>query len=98
MWRDEPQAFMLAAASQTPLDLFAKLKYGSEGHPGLWYLLLWPVTLFTTDFGMQASQLLIAITIWVLIWRASPFTTAEKLRFPKASQHCYGNHAKSPER
>jgi len=32
MWRDELQAFMVAAASNTPLDLFAKLKY--EGHPG----------------------------------------------------------------
>jgi hypothetical protein len=80
MWRDELQAFMLAAASQTPLDLFAKLKYGTEGHPGLWYLLLWLVTRFTTDpIWMQASQLLIAIAIWLLIWRASPFTTAEKL-------------------
>ena len=68
MWRDELQAFMLAAASQTPLDLFAKLKYGAEGHPGLWYLLLWLVTRFTTDpIWMQASQLLIAIAIWLLI-------------------------------
>ena len=97
MWRDELQAFMLAE-SQTPL-IFSQNSNMVEGHPGLWYLLLWPVTLFTTDpIGMQASQLLIVITIWVLIWRASPFTTAEKLRFPKASQHCYGNHAKSPER
>ena len=47
MWRDELQAFMVAAASNTPLDLFAKLKY--EGHPGLWHLLLWVVTRFTTD-------------------------------------------------
>lgn len=39
MWRDELQAFMLAKASRTPLELFAKLQY--EGHPGLWHLLLW---------------------------------------------------------
>jgi hypothetical protein len=37
MWRDELQAFMLAKASRTPLEPFAKLQY--EGHPGLWHLL-----------------------------------------------------------
>ena len=71
MWRDELQAFMVAAASNTPLDLFAKLKY--EGHPGLWHLLLWVVTRFTTDpVAMQALHLVIALGVWVLVWRLSP--------------------------
>ena len=43
MWRDEVQAFMLAAGSDTPLDLLARVHY--ENHPALWYLLLWVVTL-----------------------------------------------------
>jgi len=78
MWRDELQAFMLAAASSTPLDLFGNLKY--EGHPGLWHLLLWLITRFTSDpVAMQAAQLLIALGIWVLIWRVSPFRLFEKL-------------------
>ena len=77
MWRDEFQAFMLAAASSTPLDLFAKLKY--EGHPGLWHLVLWVITRFTADpLWMQVAQLLIALGIWVLVWRVSPFTKIEK--------------------
>jgi len=78
MWRDELQAFMVAAASNTPLDLFAKLKY--EGHPGLWHLLLWVVTRFTTDpVAMQVLHLVIALGVWVLVWRLSPFRPVGKL-------------------
>ena len=78
MWRDELQAFMVAAASNTPLDLFAKLKY--EGHPGLWHLLLWVITRFTTDpVAMQVLQLVIALGVWVLVWRLSPFRPVGKL-------------------
>ena len=78
MWRDELQAFMVAAASNTPLDLFAKLKY--EGHPGLWHLLLWVVTRFTTDpVAMRVLHLVIALGVWVLVWRLSPFRPVGKL-------------------
>jgi hypothetical protein len=78
MWRDELQAFMVAAASNTPLDLFAKLKY--EGHPGLWHLLLWVVTRFTTDpVAMRVLHLVIALGDWVLVWRLSPFRPVGKL-------------------
>jgi hypothetical protein len=78
MWSDEMQDFLLAAGSSSPLDLFLKLKY--EGHAGLWHLLLWVVTRFTTDpVWMQALHLLIALGIWVLIWRLSPFGKLEKL-------------------
>jgi hypothetical protein len=68
---------VLAAASSTPLDLFAKLKY--EGHPGLWHLLLWVISRFTSDpIWMQVAHLLIALGIWALIWCASPFKPFEK--------------------
>jgi hypothetical protein len=77
LWRDELQAYMLGAASATPLELFAKLKY--EGHPGLWHLLLWVLTRFSTDpVWMQVAHLAIALGVWVLIWRLSPFGTIEK--------------------
>ena len=39
MWRDEWQAWMLAATSPTLGELFARLRY--EGHPGGWHLLIW---------------------------------------------------------
>jgi hypothetical protein len=78
MWRDELQAFMLTAASHTPLDLLARVQY--ENHPAVWYLLLWVVTRFTTDpFFVQVTQLLCALGLWVLIWRVAPFRPYEKL-------------------
>ena len=78
MWGDELQAFMIADASSTPLDLFSKLKY--EGHPGLWHLLLWMITRFTDyPFAMQVAQFLIALSIWLLIWYVSPFKPIEKI-------------------
>lgn len=41
-WRDELQAWAIARSSGNPFELIANLRY--EGHPPLWYLLLWPVT------------------------------------------------------
>ena len=88
MWRDELQAFMVAAASNTPLDLFAKLKY--EGHPGLWHLLLWVITRFTTDpVAMQVLQLVIALGVWVLVWRLSPFRPVGKLLLLLSYYRCW---------
>jgi hypothetical protein len=78
MWRDELQAFMVAGASSTPAELFAKVAY--ENHPGLWYLLLWVITRFTSDpFFVQVTQLLCAMGLWVLIWHVTPFRPFEKL-------------------
>lgn len=78
MWRDELQAFMLAAASSNPLELFHNLKF--EGHPGLWHLLLWIVTRFAADpIAMQLLHIAIALSVWILIYRFAPFTGTEKL-------------------
>ena len=50
-----------------------------EGHPGLWHLLLWVITRFTGDpIAMQVLHLLIALGIWLLIWRVAPFRPFEK--------------------
>ena len=77
MWGDELQAFMIALSSRGPLELFHNLRY--EGHPGLWHLLLWLVTRFTADpLAMQILHLAIALAVWLLIYRWSPFTAAEK--------------------
>jgi len=77
MWGDELQAFMIALASRGPLELFHNLRY--EGHPGLWHALLWLVTRFTADpLAMQILHLALALAVWLLIYRWSPFTAAEK--------------------
>ena len=39
-WRDEVQAWLIARASSSPLELRANLRF--EGHPPLWHLVLWP--------------------------------------------------------
>ena len=46
MWRDELQAWLLARDSISITELFQNLKY--EGHPGLWHLLLYPLTRIST--------------------------------------------------
>lgn len=38
-WRDEVRALSLAREARTPVDLVARIR--NEGHPGLWYLLLY---------------------------------------------------------
>jgi hypothetical protein len=77
MWGDELQAFMIALASRGPLELFHNLRY--DGHPGLWHALLWLVTRFTADpLAMKILHLAIALAVWLLIYRWSPFTAAEK--------------------
>lgn len=47
MWRDELQAWLLSRDSSTLLSVFHNIRY--EGHPPLWYLLLWPLTHLTKD-------------------------------------------------
>ena len=77
MWRDELQSFMLALYSSSPWDLLQKLKY--EGHPGLWHALLWMVTRVTSDpLWMQVLHIGLAIGVWVIIYRWSPFSKIEK--------------------
>jgi len=78
MWRDEMQAFQIAVNSPSIWDLFGYLRY--EAHPGLWYSLVWLVTRFTSDpLAMQILNVAIAIGVWIIIYRWSPFGTAEKI-------------------
>jgi hypothetical protein len=78
MWRDELQAFSIAASSSSLWDLFVKLKH--EGHPGLWYVLVWLVTRVTSNpMWMQVLHIGLAIGVWIIICRCSPFSLLEKL-------------------
>lgn len=40
-WRDEYQAWLIARGAATPLDLWSRLRF--EGHPPLYYLVIWPL-------------------------------------------------------
>ncbi|MCU1429138.1 MAG: hypothetical protein JWL83_3138 [Actinomycetia bacterium] len=80
MWRDELQAWMIARASHSLPDLFNNIRY--EGHPALWYLLLWPLAkINTAPWMMQLAQLTIAaLALALVLWRA-PFTNLQKALF-----------------
>lgn len=72
MWRDEIQAWLIARDSATVAELLRNLKY--DGHPGLWHLLLMPLTRLTwSPHAMQALHLIIATTSVWLVVRHAPF-------------------------
>ena len=80
MWRDEIQAWLLARDSRDVFELFHNLKY--EGHPGLWHLLLMPVTRLTNSpVGMQMLHLMIATTTIFIVAKYAPLSTLQKSLF-----------------
>jgi len=80
MWRDEIQAWLLARDSNSVPSLFANLKY--EGHPGLWHLLLLPLTRVShSPTAMQPLHLLLATSTIFVFARYSPFGAVQKLLF-----------------
>jgi hypothetical protein len=81
MWRDEIEAWLIARDSASLPQLFQNLK--NEGHPGLWYLLLMPLTrLSWSPELMQILHLGIATLTVYLVSRYSPFSRLQTLLFP----------------
>jgi hypothetical protein len=81
MWADEVQAWLIARDSIDIPSLFRNLHY--EGHPGLWHLLLMPLTRLGRDPRlMQALNFAIATaTVAIVLWRA-PLSALERTLFP----------------
>ena len=78
MWRDEVNAFGLAVASPNLSALLHYVHY--EGHPWLWYVMLWCVSRVTVSLvGMKCLQAAIGLGIYFTIGLASPFRWWEKL-------------------
>lgn len=67
MWRDELQAWLIARDSHSIFQLIHALSY--EGHPALWYLLLWiPAHTWANPAGMQIVNFLISVSLaWVIV-------------------------------
>lgn len=81
LWGDELHSWNIAKASNSFFDLISNTRY--EGHPPLWYTILWIVSKFTHDVSiMQWVQFSIAITISLLILFASPFPFVTRLLIP----------------
>jgi len=80
MWRDEMHAWLIARESASIFNLYDILKY--DGHPGLWHVILMPLTSFSpTGFAMQLVHLLIAAcAAWIFLVNA-PFNQLQKVLF-----------------
>lgn len=81
LWGDEVHSWNIAKASNSFTDLISNTRY--EGHPPVWYSILWIVSKFTHDVMMiQWVQLLIAIAISFLILFVSPFPLVTRSLVP----------------
>jgi hypothetical protein len=77
-WQDELNAWGIAVASHNLRILFHYLHY--EGHPALWYLLLWIGSRWThSPLGMIVIEALIGTAVYLVIGLLSPFSIPEKL-------------------
>jgi hypothetical protein len=73
LWRDEVQAWAIAASSHSLGELFDALRF--EGHPPVWYLLLTPVTRLT---GNPRAMLIVTVISFgaaaLVVLRTAPWS------------------------
>jgi len=78
LWRDELHSWLIARDSHSLPELLHHKRH--EGHPALWYLILFAVTrLSDSPRAMQLIHLLVATASIFLLLRFSPFSRGEKL-------------------
>lgn len=79
-WRDEVRAWSLARAAASPLDLPGLLR--TEGHPVLWYVLLWiGKSIVDTPLVLPIVSVSVAFAAMVVLMFASPFPIWMKCLF-----------------
>lgn len=86
LWRDEVRALNIAAFSHSPAELFGNLR--NEGHPPLWYLLLFAGHRLTGSMLVikPIAVLIAAAGAYVLV-RFAPFPTWQKVLFLAGEWH-----------
>lgn len=78
LWRDELNVYGIAHASPTFGSLFWHVNH--EGHPLLWYLLIWlGIKVFPSVLVLKAVQFSVGAAILVLLGLAQPFTRLERV-------------------
>ncbi len=78
LWGDETNAWALSAASPNLKTLFDYVHH--EGHPALWYLLLWLPSRFTlSPEALKPIEAALGIGIYLMIGLWSPFSRIEKV-------------------
>jgi hypothetical protein len=68
MWADELHSWNIAKGSQRLTDIFRNSRY--EGHPPLWYIILWTISRFTHNLvAVQVVHLFIAaVPVFLLLF------------------------------
>jgi hypothetical protein len=80
MWRDETHAWQAVVAADSLMDLASNVR--TEGHPGLWFAVLYPVSRVTSDPGaMQLVHLAIAIAVAAVVLLAAPLPIGWRVLF-----------------
>src|SRR5256885_261589 len=71
LWGDELHSWNIAKASNSFTDLIAKSRY--EGHPPLWYTIMWTLSRFTHQLHyLQCVQfIIIAVAVYLLMFRSA---------------------------
>jgi hypothetical protein len=81
LWGDEIHSWNIAKASLSYSDLISNIRY--EGHPPVWYTILWSISKFTHDVSyIKAAQLIIAASVVFLVLFFSPFPTLTRIVIP----------------
>jgi hypothetical protein len=79
-WRDEVRPWSIARAAHSPLDLIHRMRY--EGHPVLWYLLLYLGKLVVdTPLVLPITSIAVAALAVTLLMFRSPFPLWVKALF-----------------
>lgn len=81
MWGDEIHSWNIAKGSDSYADLIYNTRY--EGHPPVWYTILWTISKFTHNLAyVQMTHWLIAASIVVLILFFSPIPLLSRVLIP----------------
>src|SRR5436309_11855134 len=88
LWRDEARALNIVMASDSIPELFQNLH--NEGHPALWYLVLYAgFHLTRSTLVLKASSLVIAIAAVFVFLSRAPFALWHKVLFIFGSNPIY---------
>jgi len=81
LWGDEIHSWNIVKASGSISDLINNTRY--EGHPPVWYLILWSISKFTHNLVyVQVAQLLIASSVVFMVLFYSPFPFITRILIP----------------
>jgi hypothetical protein len=81
MWGDEIHSWNIAKGSAGFLDLFKNIRY--EGHPPVWYIIIWTISKFTHNliFVQAVHWIIASVSVFLLLF-FSPLPFSTRLLIP----------------